>query len=87
MTRNELLTELKVLAIWKREWETRAESAQFQFETIGLDAELHDAIITEGQELNELYRAYAKRIPGCLGEPASSSGGGMMENVSNALPR
>ena len=72
MTRNDLLADLKVLAIWKREWETRAESAQFQFETIGLDAEQHHALITEGQELNELYRAYAKRIPGCLGEPASS---------------
>ena len=45
MTRNELLADLKVLAIWKREWETRAESAQFQFETIGLDAELHHAMI------------------------------------------
>jgi hypothetical protein len=72
MTHDELLTELRVLAISKREWETRAESAHFQFETIGLDAELHHAIIREGQELNELYRAYAKRIPGCLGEPASS---------------
>jgi hypothetical protein len=53
MTRNDLLADLKALAISKREWETRAESAQYQFETIGLDAELHDSIIREGQELNE----------------------------------
>ena len=72
MTRNNLLADIKVLAISKREWETRAESAQYQFETIGLDAELHDSIIREGQELNELYRSYAQRIPGRLGEPASS---------------
>ena len=65
MTRNELLTELRVLAIWKREWETRAESAQFQFETIGLDAELHHAIIREGQEQRALsfVRQTHSRLP------------------------
>ncbi len=72
MTRTHFIADLKVLAIWKREWMTRAESAQFQFETIGLDAEQHDALTREGQELNELYRACAQHIPGCLGEPESS---------------
>ena len=66
MTRNEFLTDLKVLAIWKREWETRAESAQFQFETIGLDAELHDAIIRRAKNSTSFIAPTPNAFPAAL---------------------
>ena len=68
MTPAQLLEDLEVIAIWKREWHRRAKRAQLIFETIGLSAERHDEIIREGRALTALCRVYAEGVPGCLGE-------------------
>lgn len=69
MTPAELLDDLEVIAIWKRDWLRRAQRYQLAFETIGLSADRHDDLIREGQALNKLIRVYAEGVPGCLGEP------------------
>ena len=69
MTPAQLLEDLEVIAIWKRDWQRRAKRAQLIFETIGLSTERHDEIIREGRALTALCRVYAEGVPGCLGEP------------------
>ena len=68
MTPEQLLEDLEVIAIWKRDWQRRSKRAQLIFETIGLSAERHDEIIREGKALTALCRVYAESVPGCLGE-------------------
>ena len=67
MTPAQLLEDLEVIALWKRDWQRRAKRAQLAFETIGLSAERHYEIIREGRALNALCRVYAEGVPGCLG--------------------
>jgi hypothetical protein len=69
MTPAQLLEDLEVIAIWKRDWQRRAKRAQLIFETIGLSPKRHDEIILEGRALKALCRVYAEGVPGCLGEP------------------
>ena len=39
MTPEQLLEDLEVIAIWKRDWQRRSKRAQLIFETIGLSAQ------------------------------------------------
>lgn len=70
MTTAQLLDDLEVIAIWKRDWQRRAKRAQLAFETIGLSPKRHDEIIREGRALNALCPVYAEGVPGSLGEEA-----------------